>query len=109
MTFTTTRAATRSQRPRPARTGQPSVTLTSGYNAQHSLTSVSDNVSGNAGLTTYLYDAGQRLTTITTSYGGTAGPQVVTSYAANNQISAQSRTIGGSGTAVNTSYSYGHA
>ena len=87
-------------------TGQPSVTLTSGYNAQHSLTSVSDNVSGNVGLTTYLYDAGQRLTTITTSYGGTAGPQVVTSYAANNQISAQSRTIGGSGTAVNTSYSY---
>ena len=87
-------------------TGQPSVTLTSGYNAQHSLTSVSDNVTGNVGLTTYLYDAGQRLTTITTSYGGTAGPQVVTSYAANNQISAQSRTIGGSGTAVNTSYSY---
>ena len=30
----------------------------------------------------------------------------MTSYAANNQISAQSRTIGGSGTAVNTSYSY---
>ena len=82
------------------------MTLTSGYNAQHSLTSVSDNVCGNAGLTTYLYDAGQRLTTITTSYGGTAGPQVVTSYAPNNQISAQSRTIGGSGTAVNTSYSY---
>ena len=52
---------------------------------------------GNVGLTTYLYDAGQRLTTITTSYGGTAGPQVVTSYAANNQISAQSRTIGGIG------------
>ena len=87
-------------------TGQPSVTLTSGYNAQHSLTSVSDNVSGNAGLTTYQYDAGQRLTTITTSYNGTAGPQIVTSYAANNQISAQSRTIGGSGTAVNTTYPY---
>ena len=81
-------------------TGQPSVTLTSGYNAQHSLTSVSDNISGNVGLTTYQYDAGQRLTTITTSYGGTAGPQIVTSYAPNNQISAQSRTIGGSGTAV---------
>ena len=31
-------------------TGQPSVTLTSGYNAQHSLTSVADNISGNAGL-----------------------------------------------------------
>ena len=30
-------------------TGQPSVTLTSGYNAQHSLTSVTDNVSGNVG------------------------------------------------------------
>ena len=53
-----------------------------------------------------MYDAGQRLTTITTSYNGTAGPEIVTTYAPNNQISAQSRTIGGSGTAVNTSYSY---
>ena len=87
-------------------TGQPSVTLTSTYNPQNDLASVTDNVSGNVGITTYLYDAGQRLTTITTSYGGTAGPEVITSYAANNQISAQSRTIGGSGTSVNTSYSY---
>ena len=30
-------------------TGQPTVTLTSTYNAQHSLTSVTDNVSGNVG------------------------------------------------------------
>ena len=90
-------------------TGQPSVTLTSGYNPQHSLTSVTDNISGNVGLTTYAYDAGQRLTTITTSYGGTAGPQIVTSYAPNNQISAQSRTIAGSGTAVNTTYLYDSA
>jgi RHS repeat-associated protein len=90
-------------------TGQPSVTLTSGYNAQYSLTSVTDNISGNIGTTTYAYDLGQRLTTITTSYGGTAGPQVVTSYAPNNQIAAQSRTIGGSGTSVNTSYSYDSA
>ena len=77
--------------------------------SQHSLTSVADNVSGNIGTTTYAYDAGQRLTTITTSYGGTAGPEIVTSYAPDNQISAQSRTIGGSGTAVNTSYSYDSA
>ena len=87
-------------------TGQPSVTLTSTYNPQNNLASVTDNVSGNVGITTYLYDAGQRLTTITTSYGGTAGPEIITSYAPNNQISAQSRTIGGSGTAVNASYSY---
>jgi RHS repeat-associated protein len=87
-------------------TGQPSVTLTSGYNAQHSLTSVTDNITGNVGRTTYVYDAGQRLTTITTSYNGTAGPQVITSYAPNNQISTQSRTIGASGTAVNTTYQY---
>jgi RHS repeat-associated protein len=90
-------------------TGQPSVTLTSGYNPQHSQTSVSDNISGNAGLTTFSYDAGQRLTTITTSHNGTAGPQIVTGYAANDQISSQSRTIGGSGTAVNTTYSYDSA
>jgi RHS repeat-associated protein len=82
------------------------VTLTSGYDALHSLTSVTDNISGNAGTATYVYDASERLTTITTSYGGTAGPEVITSYAPNDQISAQSRTIGGSGTAVNTSYSY---
>jgi RHS repeat-associated protein len=87
-------------------TGQPSVTLTSGYNPQHSLTSVADNISGNAGLTTYSYDAGQRLSAITTSYNGTAGPQIVTGYAANSQISSQSRTIGGSGTAVNSTMQY---
>ncbi len=82
------------------------MTLTSTYNPQNNLASVTDNVSGNVGITTYLYDSGQRLTTITTSYNGTAGPEIITSYAPNNQISAQSRTIGGSGTAVNTSYSY---
>ncbi len=87
-------------------TGQPSVTLTSTYNPQNNLASVTDNVSGNVGITTYLYDAGQRLTTITTSYNGTSGPEIVTAYAPNNQISAQLRTIGGSGTAVNTSYGY---
>jgi len=86
-------------------TGQPSVTLTSGYNAQQRLTSVTDNLSS-VGMTTYVYDAGQRLTTITTSYGGTAGPQIVTSYAPNDQISSQTRTIGGSGTQVNTTYQY---
>ena len=86
-------------------TGQPSVTLTSGYDAQQNLTSVTDNLSS-IGRTTIVYDAGERPTTITTSYGGTAGPQVVTSYAPNNQISSQSRTIGGSGTAVNTTYVY---
>jgi hypothetical protein len=43
------------------------VTLTSGYNAQYSLTSVTDNISGNIGTTTYAYDLGQRPTTITTS------------------------------------------
>ena len=62
-------------------TGQPSVTLTSTYNAQNDLASVTDNVSGNVGITTYLYDAGQRLTTITTSHNGTAGPEIVTTYA----------------------------
>ncbi len=89
-------------------TGQPSVTLTSGYNAQHSLTSVTDNLSS-VGIVTYSYDGGQRLTTITTSFGGVAGPQILTSYAANNQISSQSRTIAGSGTQVNSAYSYDSA
>ncbi len=87
-------------------TGQPSVTLTAGYDSLHSMTSLSDNITGNLGLMTFVYDASERLTTITTSYGGTAGPEIITSYAPNNQISAQSRTIGGSGTEVNTTYQY---
>jgi RHS repeat-associated protein len=86
-------------------TGQPGVTLTSGYNAQHSRTSLTDNLSS-AGITTYVYDAGQRPTTITTSYGGTAGPQVVINYDPANRITSESRTIGSSGTAVATSFSY---
>ena len=49
------------------------------------------------------------LVTITTSHNGTAGPQIVTSYTAINQISAQSRTIAGSGTAVNTTFQYDSA
>ncbi len=56
--------------------GQPSVTLNSGYDATHDRTSLTDNLSSQ-GITTFGYDAGQRLTTITTSYGGTAGPQVL--------------------------------
>ena len=64
-----------------------------------------DNLSSQ-GITSYVYDAGERLTTITTSYGGTAGPQVVTSYDPANRITSESRTIGGSGTAVATSFSY---
>jgi RHS repeat-associated protein len=87
-------------------TGQPTVTLTSTYDPQHSLTSVTDNVSGNVGINTYQYDVGERLVTITTSHNGTAGPQIVTSYTPINQISAQSRTIAGSGTAVNTTFQY---
>ena len=54
-------------------TGQPTVTLTSGYNAQHSLTSIADNLTS-AGYTTYAYDGGQRFTTITTSFGGVGRP-----------------------------------
>ncbi len=57
-------------------TGQPSVTLTSGYDKVHNRTSLADNLSS-AGLTTFQYDAANRLTTITTSQGGTSGPQVV--------------------------------
>ncbi len=85
--------------------GQPSVLLSYTYDQNHNVTSVRDNLSSQ-GITSYSYDAGFRLTTITTSYGGTAGPQVAITYAPDNQITSRSRTIGGSGTAVNTSYGY---
>jgi RHS repeat-associated protein len=85
--------------------GQPNVLLSYTYDQNHNLTSVRDNLSSQ-GVTSYAYDAGFRLTTTTTSYGGTAGPQVLITYAPKNQISSESRTIGGSGTAVNTSFSY---
>jgi RHS repeat-associated protein len=81
------------------------VTLTSGYNAEHSRTSLSDNLASQ-GLRTLSYDTGQRLTTITTSYGGTAGPQVVATYDPGDRLTALSRTIGGSGTAINSTLSY---
>ena len=86
-------------------TGQPSVTLTSAYDELHERTSLSDNLSS-PGIATYTYDAGQLLTEITTSYGGTAGPQVVYTYDPANRMTAESRTIGSSGTSVNTSFSY---
>jgi RHS repeat-associated protein len=86
-------------------TGQPSVLLSYTYNQLHNETSVTDNLSSQ-GITTYGYDAGQLMTTITTSYGGTAGPQVLINYDPANRITSESRTIGGSGDSVDTTYSY---
>ncbi len=85
--------------------GQPSVTLTSGYDQDHDLTSIADNLSS-PGLTTFQYDAAFRLTTITTSYGGTTGPQVVLGYDPGNLETSITRTVGGSGTSVSTTLSY---
>jgi RHS repeat-associated protein len=66
-------------------------------------------VSGNAGITTYAYDNAFRLTTITTSYNGSNGPQVVFGFDSGGRMTSESRTIGGSGTAVATSLSYDNA
>jgi RHS repeat-associated protein len=70
--------------------------------------SVTDNLSSQ-GITTYTYDLDERVTEVASSYGGTAGPQVAVSYDADSLIAAESRTIGGSGTSVNTSYGYDSA
>ncbi len=85
---------------------QPSVTLTSGYDAYHDRTSLTDNITGNVGVTTFQYDPAFRLTTISASYNGSAGPQVVLGYDPGNRETSISRTIGGSGTSVNTSIVY---
>jgi RHS repeat-associated protein len=58
------------------------------------------------GRTTYSYDALDRLTTVTRSAGGVAGPQVVFGYDLASNRTSLSRTVGGAGTAVNTTYSY---
>ena len=60
-------------------------------------------------MTTFSYDAAFRLTTIAVKYGTSNGPQVVLGYDAANRETSISRTIGGSGTAVNTSFSYDNA
>ena len=61
-------------------TGQPTVTLTYGYDPSGDVTSIKDSLSGSGatgpGITTYVYDHALRLTTITQSFGGTAGPEV---------------------------------
>jgi YD repeat-containing protein len=49
------------------------------------------------------------LTTIAQSFGGTNGPQVVMSYDSGGRMTSESRTISGSGTAVNTTISYDDA
>ena len=77
----------------PVGTGQPSVTLTSGYDPFHDRTTLADNLT-NAGLTTFSYDAAFRLTTVAASYGGTAGPQVVLGYDSGGLVTSISRTIG---------------
>ncbi len=92
-------------------TGQPTVTLTYGYDQAGDETSVTDSLSSQ-GITTYGYDAAQRLTTIAASYGGTAGPQVVFNYDPANRLTSILRTNaanGPSGTTVATTLVYDNA
>lgn len=89
-------------------TGQPSVTLTYGYNQANERTSLSDSLAS-VGLITYQYDAAHRLTTISQSFGGTSGPQVVFGYDSGNRETSIARTIGGSGTEVDSTLAYDNA
>jgi YD repeat-containing protein len=81
------------------------VTLSSTYDTYGNRASLRDNLSS-AGATSFAYDGMTRMTTITTSYGGTAGPQVALGYDMAGNMTSLSRTIAGSGTAVNTSLAY---
>ena len=56
-------------------TGQPTVTLTYGYNGTHDLTSVTDSLS-TAGRITTTYDAAHRVVSLQQSFGASAGPYV---------------------------------
>jgi RHS repeat-associated protein len=90
--------------------GQPAVTLTYGYDPSGDVTSIKDSLSGSGysgqGLTTNVYDPALRLATITQSFGGTAGPTILESYNADGLVTETQRSINGTGTSVNTTYSY---
>ncbi len=85
--------------------GQPHVTLTYTNDPSGNVATVSDSLPS-AGITTYTRDPDERVTGVAASYGGTAGPQVAVTYDSGGRITAESRTIGGSGLAVNTSLVY---
>jgi RHS repeat-associated protein len=88
-------------------TGQPTVTLTYGYDQVGDRTSLTDSLSSQ-GLISYTYDADGRVTLITTTYGGTAGPQISFGYDNGSRLTSISRQIGSSTTAteVNTTIVY---
>ena len=90
--------------------GQPTVTLTYGYDPSGDVTSIKDSLSGSGeagqGLTTFAYDQALRLTTITQSFGGTTGPQILESNDGDGLVSELERSIGTTGTSVNTTYAY---
>ena len=88
--------------------GQPSVTLTYGYNQANQRTTLTDNLAS-VGRITYSYDSAQRLTTIDQSFGGAAGPRVVYGYDSGNRDTSIARTIGGSGTEIDSTLSYDNA
>ena len=81
------------------------MTLTSSYDSQHNRITLSDNLSS-AEVATFTYNADDEVTGITVTYGGSAGPNVAISYDSGGRITSESRTIGSSGTQVNTNYSY---
>ncbi len=85
--------------------GQPTVLLSYTYDAAGSETSLTDNLSS-AGVTTLTYDLDERVSQIASAYGGTAGPQVAFNYDPASRMTSALRTVGGTGTSVNTSYSY---
>ncbi len=88
-------------------TGQPTVTLTYGYDQLGDETSVTDSLSSQ-GITSLAYDADQRVTGITQSFGGTAGPQVLFGYDPGSRLTTITRQIGSSNyaTEVNTAITY---
>ncbi len=81
------------------------MTLSLQYDPSGNVTQITDNLS-NQGITTFTYDGDERVDNIAASYGGTAGPQIAITYDSGGQIASESRTIGGSGLEVITSFSY---
>ncbi len=91
-------------------TGQPTVTLSYGYDPSGDVTSIEDSLSGSGGagqgITTYQYDSPLRLTTVTQSLGGTTYGEITMTYDSGGRTTKVYRSVDGSGTDVITDDSY---
>ena len=91
-------------------TGQPTVTLTYGYDPSGDVTGIKDSLSGSGAagqaITTYQYDPALRLTTVTQSLGGTTYGEITITYDSGGRMTKEYESEDATGTIVITGDSY---